>query len=144
MPYYELEPEVAGGLGENTVMDTTVHPPRVSRLEYEIHGWFGADLIESFPCFLVSSDLAQALADTDLRVFELRDVEVTITPEAEDLRNKLNIRSFPHFQWLYVTGIAGQDDIGITSKASLVVSDRGLEFLRQFNLEGCDIEEYAG
>ena len=35
MKYFYIQPEVAGGLGKNTVMDRSVHPPIVSRLHYE-------------------------------------------------------------------------------------------------------------
>ncbi len=32
MSEYELEPEVAGGFGPTTILDSSVHPPVVSRL----------------------------------------------------------------------------------------------------------------
>jgi hypothetical protein len=35
MKYFYIQPEVAGGLGKNTVMDRSVHPPIVSRLHHE-------------------------------------------------------------------------------------------------------------
>ena len=38
MSYYYLEPEIAGGLGECTVMDRSVRPPVVKRLHYELDG----------------------------------------------------------------------------------------------------------
>lgn len=41
--FFALEPEVAGGLGPNTVMDRSVHPPRVSHLHYVFDGWMGDD-----------------------------------------------------------------------------------------------------
>jgi hypothetical protein len=49
MDFYAIEPEVAGELGEGTVMDTSVHPPRVSAVEYVITDWLGDDIIESYP-----------------------------------------------------------------------------------------------
>jgi hypothetical protein len=83
--YYTLEPEVAGGLGDGTVIDTTVHPPHVERLHYEFEDWLGDDLVESFPCFLVSKPLAARLTAAGLGTFQLKDVAVTMTPEAEEL-----------------------------------------------------------
>jgi hypothetical protein len=32
--YYYLEPEVAGGYGEDAILDTSVRPERVERLHY--------------------------------------------------------------------------------------------------------------
>ena len=36
MKYVYVEPEVAGGLGQGTEMDTSVHPPVVRKLQYEL------------------------------------------------------------------------------------------------------------
>ena len=36
MAFYSLEPEVAGELAEGTVMDTSVHPPIVTSVHYEL------------------------------------------------------------------------------------------------------------
>ena len=55
--YYFIEPEVAGGWGGNTIADTSVHPPKISKLHYQFDGWLGDDLLESFPCFIVSESL---------------------------------------------------------------------------------------
>jgi hypothetical protein len=35
MHHFYLEPEVAGGPGEHTLMDQTVHPPIVHQLHYQ-------------------------------------------------------------------------------------------------------------
>ncbi|MFD0923229.1 hypothetical protein [Saccharopolyspora rosea] len=108
-----------------------------------IDAWTGADLIERFPVVLVTERLAEALAASGLGTFELRDAEITTEPEAEEIRDSAGIQAFPNFRWLHVTGTAGQDDLGTDAEASLVVSDRALALLRQFNLDGCDIEDYA-
>ena len=139
MAYYTLEPEVAGGLGAGTVMDTTVHPPRVERLHYEFEDWLGDDLVESFPCFLVSKPLAARLTAAGLGTFQLKDVTVTTTPEAEE---QLGDASLPDFHWLDVTGAAGRDDIGTTPSGQLVVSDKALALLREFTVDNCDVEPF--
>lgn len=136
MAYFVLEPEVAGELGPNTVMDTSVHPPLVSRLHYEVTGWLGDDLLETFPCFVVTDRLAKALATSGLQAFELRDLELSITPEAQEFNGD---REWPGFRWLVVTGRAGVDDLGVTPKAQLVVSDKALELLRSFSMDNCDV-----
>lgn len=142
MTHYLLKPEVAGGEGENTVMDVSVHPPRVERLEYEIEGWLGDELLESFPCFVISTNLADKIVASGHGSFELRDVEMSLSPEGEEALSIMGFTTLPEFKWFYVTGTAGRDDIGLTQKADLVVSDRSLEVLRHGRLEHCDIEEY--
>lgn len=100
MRHLLLEPEVAGGLGERTVMDASVHPPLVSSLHYEITDWLGDDFLESFPCFVVTDRLAEGLVVANLRAFVLRNVDISLTPEA---RAEFG-RDLPRFQWLVVTG----------------------------------------
>ncbi|WP_308201309.1 lamin tail domain-containing protein [Carbonactinospora thermoautotrophica] len=85
MAYFLLEPEVASELGQHTELDTRMHPLRVHRLHYEITDWLGDELLESFPCFLLSRRLGERAAAEGLTGFELADVEVTLSPEAEEL-----------------------------------------------------------
>jgi hypothetical protein len=75
--FYILEPEVPGGVGPNTRMDTGVHPPRVSHLHYVFEGWLGDELVESFPCWMVTESLAARIADAKLYCGELCDAEAT-------------------------------------------------------------------
>src|SRR6476660_8794270 len=64
-----LAPEVAGGWGERTVADTSTHPPRVTALHYQFDGWLGDELLESFPCYIVTRRLAHALTAAGLSGF---------------------------------------------------------------------------
>lgn len=140
MNYFLLEPEVAGEIGENTVMDTSIHPPRVERLHYEIgFGWHGDELLETFPCYIVSNRIAANLIQSDLRAFELRDVELTLTEEAQEGRLGVEV---PKFRWLAVTGIAGRDDLGVTNEAQLVVSERALDVMRSGPIDNCLVEPF--
>jgi hypothetical protein len=143
MTYYLIEPEVAGILGENTVLDASTHPPRVDRLEYEIKGWMGDELMTRFPCFVVTQHLGGKLREAGLGAFQFRDVQVTMSPEGESSLEFKGIERFPECEWMHVRGTPGRDDFGVTSFAGdLVVSDRGLEALRQGRLEHAHIEEY--
>ncbi|MPZ94022.1 MAG: hypothetical protein GEU96_03715 [Propionibacteriales bacterium] len=139
MKHYLLEPEVAGGLGDRTAMDASVHPPRVHALHYEISDWLGDDLMESFPCFVVTDRLAESLGESQFGSFELRDVDVSLTPEAEA---SLRTTDLPRLRWLRVTGQAGEDDLGVTGQAQLVVSERALEALRKFTLDHCEVRPF--
>ena len=44
--YYILEPEVAGGFGENVVYDPATR--HVEHLHYQFDGWLGDDLLDRF------------------------------------------------------------------------------------------------
>ncbi|WP_092783038.1 hypothetical protein [Actinokineospora terrae] len=138
--YFLLEPEVAGELGEGSEQDRSVHPPRVSRVEYAFHDWLGDELITAFPVFLVTAGLAEELARSALSGFEIRDVVTTLAPEGEDWIG--DIGKLPRFAWLVVIGAAGHDDFGLVPNASLVVSRAALALLKTRQLEICDITPY--
>jgi hypothetical protein len=139
MKYYLLLPEVAGGLGENTILSKETHPPIVSRLHYEFYGWLGDDLLETFPCFLVTIPLAEALKNAGVSGAEFREVEVTTSGEFEDFYPDFKL---PPFLWLYVYSKGGHDDLGVAADGSLVVSEEVLRLLRTFKIEQCEISEY--
>jgi hypothetical protein len=114
--YWVLKPEVAGGLGESTVIDRHTHPPIVHRLHYEVQTWLG-DTGCSF--------------DT-----------VLVTPEYpfDDLYPG---RTLPPFAWLKIIGRAGEHDFGMSPDHLLVVSARALQCLRDFSLAHCEGAEFG-
>jgi hypothetical protein len=132
-----LSPEVAGELGENTRLDSSVHPPKVSHLHHRFEGWLGDDLIEAFSCFLVSSDLARALEAERLVGFSLDEVEVSVSPEFQELYPG---HTLPDFRWLKVTGENRDADFRLTPNFRLEVSSRALEVLRRFNIAHAAVE----
>ncbi|MDQ0418968.1 hypothetical protein J2Z48_003192 [Croceifilum oryzae] len=73
MKLYCLEPEVAGGIGENTVFSMETFPngqQKVSHLHYEFVGWLGDALLETCLCFIVTASLASliVLASLDINL----------------------------------------------------------------------------
>lgn len=139
MRYFILEPEVAGGMGPNTVMSREQHPPVVSHLHYEFDGWLGDDLLETFPCFIATERLANAIRDARLTGIEFRSVEITTSGEFQDFYPD---RTLPSFLWLNVVGKAAEDDFGTTKDASLVVSQRTLDVLRAMGFDNCEVSDY--
>jgi hypothetical protein len=140
MAWYVVGPEVPGGLGDDAQLDTSVHPPVVSRLHYEFEGWLGDDIAESFPCFIVTERLAEALAAAGLTGFELDDVEVTIEPQLAEFEPEL-VRSMPAWRWLKPVGTPFADDVWQDGSARLHVSERTLTVLQRFNVEYADVAE---
>lgn len=137
--YYQIEPEVAGGWGENTEADTSVHPPVVLSLHFEFQGWLGDDLLESFPCFLVSEQLGQAIRAANLDGFSLKQVEISYSAQFIELQRRPML---PKFNWLKITGGAGQADFGMSEAHLLVVSEEALAVLRQFSLNNAEVSEW--
>lgn len=136
--YYQIEPEVAGGWGENTVADTSVHPPVVHSLHYEFQGWLGDELLESFPCFLVSERVGHAIQAENLAGFSLEEVEISVSAQLRELQGG---SLPPRFYWLKVAGRAAQADFGISESHLLVVSEEALAVLRRFSLNNADVSE---
>jgi hypothetical protein len=129
--YTILAPEVAGGWGAKTVADTSVRPPIVSRLDYEFQGWLGDELLESFPCFIVSDRVAEALQESQLTGFTLDDVRISSSAAFEELHSEV---SLPRFRWLRISGQPGISDSGLAPDHRLVVSLAALSLLSGFAL----------
>jgi hypothetical protein len=139
MDYFYIEPEVAGGLGEKTVLDSSVHPPRVDRLHYKFDGWLGDVLLESFPCEIATSSAAHALMDAAVTGVQFADVEVSTSEAFRELHPQL---ALPMFRWLRVSGVAGKDDFGIADDLRLVVSQRALDILRPLGIGNATLEHF--
>jgi hypothetical protein len=135
--FWLVDPEVAGEVGAQSLVDTTVHPPKVDFLEYAVDNWSGDDLVQTFPCFLVTPRLAKALESADLSGVRATDVGVRVTYDRD---SKIPAGMQPDFWRLNVTGVVGRDDFGLTSDARLVVSGKALAFLKGFSLSGSIVE----
>jgi len=135
--YFYIEPEVSGGIGDNAIVDTSVHPPRVLKLHYQFDGWLGDDLLETFPCYIVSSSLAKEIELAQLTGFVLDDVEISKSKQFEELYPK---KELPIFYWLKVIGTAGKDDFGISEDYRLIVSSKAINTLQKGKIEMADLE----
>jgi len=134
--YYFVEPEVAGGLGESTVMDRSVHPPVVSRLAYRLDGWLGDVLLESFPCFILTEDAKVALQAGGFTGVRFEPVEISTSEEFRELSGS---QMLPGFVWLVIEGMPGHDDFGLAPDHRLVVSARALGTLKGLGLAHASI-----
>ena len=139
MRYFVLSPEVAGGLGEKSVMSRERHPPIVSRLHYEMDVWLGDELLEGFPCFLVTSRLAHDIEQAKLSGARFDIVQVTLSEQFKALDPD---RQIPEFAWLRILGTPGRDDFGADVAGRLVVSEKALQVLKARSLNNCDVAEF--
>jgi len=136
--YYVVDPEVAGGWGDN--MDVTRAPDEsiiVNKVHYEFDGWLGDALLESDPIFIGTQKLADAIIASGLTGVEFDIVEIS----KSELFNELHPdRKLPKFLWFKFIGTPGKDDFGIGSGLRLVVSQKALGLLRDHGFAHADVE----
>lgn len=139
MKYWVLEPEVAGGLGWDCIIDSKVHPPIVERLHYVFDDWLGDEILATFPCFIVTSNVRGIIESSGSSgaVFDFAKVS------RSTLFRELNPRpSLPQFWWLKIVGAAGSDDVGLSPNGRLVITDWLLMKLKaSCQLDHCELEE---
>ncbi|MBX5268668.1 hypothetical protein HJB99_08270 [Rhizobium sp. NLR17b] len=140
MRYFYMEPEVSGRLGDGTIMDRSVHPPIISELHYEMEGWLGEAILESFPAFIVTEQARQGLISAAITGASFAEVHVTTS---ETFRELYPAREIPPFAWLKPVGKAAHDDFGTASDGRLVVSERALQVLRKFGTENALVEPFV-
>ena len=138
--FYRLRPEVPGGLGTRTQLDPATHPPTVTQLHFEFAGWDGDDLVESFPCYLISESLASALQVANLDGFGCKEVEVTLAPQFVAFFPEA-ASSLPQWVWLVPTGAPWHSDVWLDERAQLHGSDKFIDIVNRFNISHCEISE---
>jgi hypothetical protein len=139
MRYFTLSPQVVGGIGPRTVLSRVRHPPIVTCLHYEFDVWPQDDLIEGFPCFIVTPRLAAAIGAAEPTGVTFDGVEATKAGTCEDLHPH---EMLPEFVWMQITGTPGVDDFGADALARLVVSERALQVLKTFSLKNCEVTDF--
>ncbi|MER2249787.1 hypothetical protein ABS772_07650 [Methylorubrum podarium] len=140
MAHFTIAPEVAGGLGANTVLDRGRHPPMVQRLHYEFEGWLGDVLLESFPAFIVTEEARQALVQEGVTDARFDEVEVSLS---DTFRETQPGTTLPRFVWLLPEGEPGQDDIAAARDGRLVLSQRALDVLQARGLSQALVEPFT-
>lgn len=150
MSLFLLEPEVAGGIGQNTIFSQSKSDDEneVLHLHYEFEGWLGDELLETTPCFIITEELKNTILQSNLNGFEMKDVEVSISEEFSDWHPDLVL---PNFYRLVPKGkvtIEGNlystwtgDDFSVSQKQYLVVSPNALKVLKNHKINNCDIAE---
>jgi hypothetical protein len=137
--YYALEPEVAGGFGPHSVLNPKVRPLDVNRFHYEFDVWLGDPLLEAVGCFIVTEPLRQMIAEMHATGMSFGDVEISKSPQFDDLYPN---RPLPDFVWLKVLGKAGRDDFGLSPNHGLVVSERILNLLKGEGMSHSEITAF--
>jgi hypothetical protein len=156
MSMFRLSPEVAGQIGEKSVILNRQEreagsdaPPKISLLEYVFDGWLGDDLIEAWPCFLLTRRVHDAILTSNLTGVEFKTPILSKSQLFLDLHPS---KVLPDFDWIVPLGrVATNDsmtfcnwtshDFCLNQRNDLVVTDRALSVLRKFSLAHCKIQE---
>jgi hypothetical protein len=136
--YRILEPEVAGGYGDETILDYSTTPPTPLKLHYEFMGWLGDELLTTTPCYIVTLPLKESLVRFNGTGYTFEEVIVSKSDFFLEMHPKL---SLPAFAWLKIHGQAGHDDAGLDVKRGLVVSDKFLNVLQMHKIANCTIRK---
>lgn len=136
-----LDPEVAGGLGVRTELDSSIHPPVVTSLHYELEVWDGEDLVQSFPCYLVTKRLQARLASNHLSGFSFALADVSRSDTFKELQPD---EPLPELVWIKVHGVPGKDDFGLTEDARLVVSEVAMKVVQTGQIKHCGVKPFSG
>jgi hypothetical protein len=139
--YFVLEPEVAGGLGPQSLFDRSTHPPTVTRLHYEFFGWLGDPIVTSFPVFIVTCEVMEILKSTLMTGASFDELTISLSGEFMDLYPG---RILPEFSWMKPVGRPGKDDFGLTPDGELVISGRVLELLEAAGTRHADVQAFNG
>ena len=137
MRFWKLTPEDPAELGDDTTMDTTVHPPVVNSLHLMFVGWLGSEFIECFPIYAATRGLADDLERAGLTGFQVADLQMTLDEQFQEMYPD---RQLPGFVWLKIVGSARSDDFGMDADHKVVVSDRALAVLKSRKMVDCDVE----
>lgn len=135
---YRLDPQVAGELGDETVLDSSTHPPLVSQVDYVLDQPDADDLIQSFPIFLISTGLGSRLQDAGLTGFALAGALVR---PSENYLAIYGAVPHPQYMWFQVIRADIEADCWLDESLQLCVSDRMMRHLEAADLSDCLIEE---
>ncbi|MBP1167888.1 MULTISPECIES: hypothetical protein [unclassified Chryseobacterium] len=136
--YRLIEPEVAGGLGEQTQLDNSFFPPLIKNLHYEFEGWLGDDILESFPCYIVTEKLRKGLEHEKLTGISF---DAVIISKSETFLELYPNKELPNFFWAKINGESNRDDFFITEKNGLAISEKAYSLLKNYNIDQADIED---
>ena len=150
MKLYLLEPEVAGGHGDNTVFEDLALGERqkVKYLHYEFSGWLGDEILETFMAFIITENLVNTIKKSTLNGYIFENMEISINDLFRELYPNTKL---PGFKRLIPKGYVEADDDNyktwtgedfcLSQKARLVVTEKALSLLKLHKMDYCDITE---
>ena len=147
MKMFKIEPEVAGEIGENSIISYKNNIiDEVKFLHFEFKGWLGDEILETSPCFIVSESIVNDILESNLKGCKFEDIEIS---KSEEFNEMYPNRYIPNFKRLIPLGAVSifndkiiensGDDFCIEDKVNLVISDSALKILKKHKIDNCDI-----
>lgn len=138
--YKKIQPEVIVGLGDNTEFVEKAPPFKtVIKLHINLEDWLGDDLMECYPCYIITENLKKLLEDNSFKGFEIQDMSVSLDENFEN--NYQQGKPLPEFYQLKITGRRNNDDLFLDEDKNLNISGTFLDFLQSnVDLKYLDIE----
>ena len=135
-----IELEVAGSLGNQTQIDSTAHPPIVKKLYFVFEGWLGDDILEVFPCFIMTEPLKKEIEKEKLTGGIFDNLLVT---KSENFIEMYPDKELPQFYWAKIQRSAITGDFSLAADYRLVISEKAYGILSKFNISNALIEELS-
>lgn len=149
-----LEPEVAGGLGPNTIITNEDKIKsgqdqnyQIEYLEYVMDDWLGDDLLTSYPVFIITELLASNISASQLKGVKFGQVHITKSELFEDINSDFNLPSFVRLlpqgkveliDKITVSNWSGED-LCLSQNNNLIVTEVSLNLFRRHTLQYCNI-----
>lgn len=124
--FYTIAPEVSGGWGRGTVVDTSTSPPNVLHLDYCFDDIPRDCIVTSFPCFIVTRKVAGILSSRGISGISFEEIDTTVSGTFVDLNGTTRP---PEFVRLLINGQHGISDFWLDNDFQLVVSQTALDIL---------------
>jgi hypothetical protein len=126
--YKKIQPEVIVGLGDDTeFQEQSVPFSTIVKLHLKLEDWLGDDLMECYPCYIVTEYLKNLLETQSFKGFEFQEIKTTLDDIFDN--NYQQNKPLPDFHRLLITGQKGQDDLFLDGDKILNVSAAFLDFL---------------
>ena len=144
MQFLTLEPLVPGQLGDDTELDTSVHPPIIvnSNLHIHIDTTFDSSLITIFPVYCVTRELKADIERAGLTGCAFDRAKITKSDMFHDFYPEG--KELPDLEWIKIEGVAGKDDFGMSADHFLVVSQKAYSVLQEHPLAECKVKQFKG
>jgi hypothetical protein len=136
-----VRPEVAGGFGEQTELDFSVSPPDVVKLNYEFSGWLGDDILETYPCFIVTERLRVQVEEAGLTGMHFDSVVISKSEIFDELYPG---RELPAFYWAKVVGDESDDFLIDRSSGVLLISEKAFGIISKCCVDNAVLGEWIG
>ena len=147
MMLYLLECEVAGGLGEDTIIDAQKN---ILYLDYEFAGYMGDEILETIASFVVTFNLAKDIENNNLSGYQFQKIGISTNEGFYDFNQEEEIKDFGLRLMPIGTVKVNKDntyqtwtgeDFCLSDTKCLVVTERALNVLKKHKMNYCEITE---